>query len=64
VASTSASEPAIRRLRDEMNRLRGRMFQVIEAAGLPDRQETALKGVIRATTYDVQTAVEAELRDG
>jgi hypothetical protein len=46
-----------------MNRLRGRMFQVIEAAGLPERQETALKGVIRATTYDVQVAVEAELRD-
>jgi hypothetical protein len=47
-----------------MNRLRGRLFQLVEAVGLPDKQETALKGVIRATTYDVQASVEAVLRDG
>jgi hypothetical protein len=63
MASTSASDPTVRALRDEMNRLRGRLFQVVEALGLPDKQENAAKGVVRAATYDVQTSVESVLRD-
>jgi hypothetical protein len=62
VASSSQADAAIRELRDEMNRLRGRLFQAVEAAGLPDRQEQALKGLVRQASYDVQSSVEAALR--
>jgi hypothetical protein len=61
--SAPAADPTVRQLRDEMNRFRGRMFQAIEAVGLPDKQETALKGVIRHTTYDIQSSLEATLRE-
>jgi hypothetical protein len=53
---------AIEQLREDMNRLRGRLFQSIEAVGLPEKQENAMKGVIRSTTYDAQANVEAALR--
>ena len=46
----------------DMNRLRGRLFQVVESAGLPAKQESALKGVIRSTTYDAQADLESALR--
>jgi hypothetical protein len=52
----------IQQTRDDMNRLRGRLFQAIEAVGLPERQETAIKGLIRTTTYDAQADLEATLR--
>ncbi|HWK25653.1 MAG TPA: hypothetical protein VNS09_03775 [Solirubrobacter sp.] len=48
--------------RQEGNRVRGRLFEAIEAAGLPERQENALKGVIRNVSYQHQTAVESALR--
>jgi hypothetical protein len=51
-----------RELRESFDRLRGRTFQVIEAAGLPERQETALKGVIRQQTYTSQAQIESQLR--
>jgi len=50
-------------VRTDMNRLRGRLFQLIEAAGLPDKQEDALKGCVRAQTYDAQARLEAGLRE-
>jgi hypothetical protein len=49
-------------LREDMNRLRGRLFQLVEAAGLDEKQEQALKGCIRTTTYDSQASLEAMLR--
>jgi hypothetical protein len=58
----SLNGEAIEAVRRDMNRLRGRMFQAIESAGLPDKQEDALKGVIRAQTYDAQADLEAILR--
>ena len=52
----------IRELRDGMNRLRAGLFSSIEAVGLPEKQEVALKGVIRQLSYDAQANIEASLR--
>jgi hypothetical protein len=49
-------------VRDDMNRLRGRLFQAIETIGLPEQQESAIKGVIRTTTYDSQAGLESAIR--
>jgi hypothetical protein len=49
-------------LRDHMNRLRGRLFQTIEAVGLAEKQETAAKGLIRQLTYDAQADLEQALK--
>jgi hypothetical protein len=50
-------------VREEFNRVRGRMFQAIEAVGLPDKQERAMKGLVRSLTYDAQAGLESILRD-
>jgi len=50
-------------MRTDMNRLRGRLFQLVEAAGLPEKQEAALKGCIRTQTYDAQSRLESALRE-
>jgi hypothetical protein len=55
------SDP-IQTLRDDMNRLRGRLFGFVDAIGLPDKQETAIKSLIRQLTYDAQADIEAALR--
>lgn len=52
----------IDQVRTDMNRLRGRLFQLVEAAGLAQKQEDALKGCIRTTTYDAQAELESALR--
>jgi hypothetical protein len=50
-------------VRRDMDRLRGRLFQLVELAGLPDVQERAFKSCIRSTTtYDAQADLEAALR--
>jgi len=54
--------PPVQELRDGMNRLRGGLFSAVEAAGLPLKQENALKGLIRALSYDAQANIEAALR--
>ena len=54
---------AIDEVREGMDRLRGRLFEVIEATGMPERQEDAAKRVIRRTTYDVQASIEGALRN-
>lgn len=54
---------AIREMRTHMDRLRGRLFQAVEAVGFPEDRERAIKGVIRTTTYDAQADLEATLRD-
>ncbi|CAB4197599.1 hypothetical protein UFOVP1313_21 [uncultured Caudovirales phage] len=57
------SEAAITAVREDMNRLRGRLFGAVEAIGLPDKQENAIKGLIRQLTYDAQSDLEAVLRE-
>jgi hypothetical protein len=58
----STSDDPVTALRDGMNRLRGRLFGAVEAVGLPEKQEKAIKGLVRVTTYDIQVDVEAALR--
>lgn len=53
---------AIQELRDDMNRLRGTLFGAIEAVGLPEKQENALKGLVRQLSYDAQGHIESALR--
>jgi hypothetical protein len=53
----------IAQVRTDMNRLRGRLFQLIELADLSSRQEAAFKGCVRTTTYDAQADLEALLRE-
>lgn len=53
---------AIATVREEMNRLRGRLFGAAEATGMPEKQETAFKNIVRQATYEIQTNLEAKLR--
>ena len=39
-------------VREEMNRHRGKTLGAIEAIGLPERQEKALKQLIKSMSYD------------
>lgn len=48
--------------REEMNRLRGKLFAMLESWGLPDKQESACKQLIRERTYEAQGRIEAALR--
>lgn len=59
--STPVTE-TVKTMREDMNRLRGRLFELVEAVGLNERQERALKGCIRTTTYDAQANLESALR--
>jgi hypothetical protein len=54
---------AIQEFRDGMNRLRGRLFQAVEATGVEDRHQAAIKGLIRSLTYDMQADIEGALRN-
>jgi hypothetical protein len=49
-------------VREEMNALRGHLFESVEAIGLQETQENAFKGLIRTFTYSAQTSIEAMLR--
>lgn len=44
--------------------MRAHLFEMIEAAGLPQPQENGLKGLVRTITYDSQASVEAALQRG
>ena len=52
----------IQTVRDEFSRMRAHLFEAVEAAGWPQRQEKGWKGVIRTITYDSQGSIEAALR--
>jgi hypothetical protein len=56
------SDAAIQQLRGDMDRLRARLFQLVEVADLPARREEAFKGLIRTLTYDSQATLEQTLR--
>lgn len=50
-------------MREHMNRLRGRLFGAIEATGMPEKQENAMKGLVRHLTYDAQADLEETLKN-
>jgi hypothetical protein len=58
----SGHDSAVQDVRDEFSRMRAHLFEMIEAGGFAERQETGLKGLIRTITYDSQASVEAALR--
>jgi len=58
-----SNDPYIQMVRDEFSRMRGRMFQAIEMAGMRPKQESGWKGVMRSIAYDSQIAIEAALRE-
>lgn len=53
---------AIEAIRDDFNRLRGRLFGAIEVTGMPEQQQAAFKGLVRQLTYDAQADLESTLR--
>lgn len=57
-----SNEQLIEQVRRDMDRLRGRLFQLVEATGMADGQQHAFKGCIRSTTYDAQAELESALR--
>jgi hypothetical protein len=50
-------------LNEEFNRMRGRILGLIEACGLPDRQETGIKNTFKTLSYDAQERI-FEVLDG
>lgn len=62
IATAQNKNETIQSVRDDMNRLRGRLFEAVEAVGLPLKQENAIKGLVRNLTYDAQRNLEATLR--
>lgn len=59
-----SNDAAIEQSRKHMDRLRGRLFGLVEAVGFEPKQEAALKRCIRTTTYDAQADLERTLRSG
>lgn len=55
-------DATIQQVRDEFGRMRAHLFEMVEAAGFPERQEDGFKGLIRTITYDAQATVESALR--
>ena len=62
MSSGRSSDTRIQEVRDEFGRMRAHLFEMVEAAGFPQRQENGLKGMVRTITYDAQASVEAALR--
>lgn len=56
-------DPGVLAMREELNRLRGRLFGLVESWGLPERQENACKQLVRSITYDSQAKLERILRE-
>ena len=62
-AESPTLDTSIDELRDGMNRLRGKLFQAVEAVGWPEDREAAVKGLVRSITYDMQADIEGALRN-
>ena len=56
------SEEVREQIRGDFDRLRGRLFEMLEAIGMPERQLDAAKRMIKRQTYDSQASLEATLR--
>ena len=61
--TTTGQGLLVREVRQDMDRLRGRLFQLVELADLPAEKANAFKACIRTTTYDAQAELEALLRE-
>lgn len=59
----SAGTRAVTIMRRDMNTLRGRLFEAVEATGMQTKQEEAFKRLIRHITYASQADLEATLRE-
>ncbi len=62
VTERAPTSPAILALRDDFDRLRGRLFMALESFHLAERHEEATKGIVRRLTYDMQAQIEAKIR--
>jgi hypothetical protein len=58
----SGEQTAIQDVREEFDRMRAHLFEMVEAMGLPPGQEKGTKGLIRAITYEAQASVDGRLR--
>ena len=58
-----ATNETIQQVRDELNRMRGHLFETVEAMALPEGQEHGAKGLIRTITYNSQANIESALRE-
>lgn len=54
---------AVNSMRRHMDRVRGELFQLVEATGMNDKQEAAFKGLIRQLTYRAQADLETFLKE-
>lgn len=58
----NSADEALAVVRQKHDKLRGQLFGAIEAVGLPERQENAIKGLIRRVSYEAQAELEAAIR--
>lgn len=59
---TKNEERALDIMNSELNRMRGKLFEVVEAVGLPEIQEEAFKRLVRRTSFDSQNLIASALR--
>ena len=59
---TENEQRALDVLNVELNRMRGKLFEVVEAVGLPEKQETAIKRLIRSQSFSSQNLIQSALR--
>jgi hypothetical protein len=50
-------------MRNDFNRLRGRLFEQVESWGIGGKREQAMKALIRHETYASQANLEATIRE-
>lgn len=62
VSANGSNQQAIDQIRESGNRLRGRLFSLIEASGMAEQQTEAVKRLIRELSYDAQRDLEAIIR--
>lgn len=61
--STVHEEQMIQAMREDMNRLRGTLFGMVDSWGLDKDRASSMKGLIRTLTYRSQGDLEGLLRD-
>ena len=50
-------------IRDEFNRMRGRLCGFIEACGLPERQERGAIATLKSLSYDAENKIVSLVSD-
>jgi hypothetical protein len=56
------AETGVDKMRRDFDRLRGRLFELVEVTGMPSQQEEVFKKLIRRLTYDAQADLEQLMR--